>query len=261
MNRTSREALIVHQDEHLLVLNKPSGIATTSPDDGPCLFKTAKELDPSAPQLHPLSRLDTQVTGLVAFARTSAANKHALLARKQGVLQRRYTGLATKAPEAPEGVWDATLAIDPRDPRHRVALAPGVHGVGAKHALTLYQVRALAGPLALLHLWPRTGRTHQLRVHAAHAGSPLAGDTAYGGIKRLTLANGRILTASRVMLHCAALSMPHPAGGGRVLTLELAPEADMGSLWKSAGGDLPTLEAKGEIEPPATLDGRAAKLR
>lgn len=260
MSRTSRDALIVHQDEHLLVLNKPAGIATTSPDDGPCLFKTALELDPSAPQLHPLSRLDTQVTGLVAFARTSEANKQALLARKHGVLTRRYTALATKAPEPSEGAWSQSIAIDPRDPRHRVALAHGAHGIAEKHALTLYRVRALSGPLVLLQLWPRTGRTHQLRVHAAHAGSPLAGDTAYGGIKRLTLPNGRILTASRVMLHCAVLSMPHPAGNGRILTLELAPEPDMAVLWKSAGGDLLSLEAKGEIEAPAIPDGRGAPL-
>ncbi len=238
-----RAVEIVYQDAQLLVLNKPAGLATTSPDAGPCLFAIAKQLDLSAPQLHPLSRLDTQVTGLVAFARTSDANRAALAARQRGVLSRRYVALTAHVPDPREGDWHASIGIDPRDPRHRVALPEGVEGghpvrrIGVKHAHTSYAVSALAGPLALLQLWPRTGRTHQLRVHAAHAGAPLAGDTAYGGQKRITLPNGRILTASRVMLHCAALSMPHPTDTDRMLALELAPESDMRALWRSAGGD------------------------
>jgi len=231
-----REISVVFRDAQLLVLNKPAGIATTAPNDGPSLFAIAKQLDPSAPQLHPLSRLDTQVTGLVAFARTSEANKAALQARRHGVLTRRYVGLATQAPEPSSGDWNASIGIDPRDPRHRVALAQGAQGIGVKHALTRYAMSASAGPLVILQLWPRTGRTHQLRVHAAHARAPLAGDTAYGGQKRITLPNGRILTAARVMLHCASLSMPHPSEPGDRLVLNLAPEADMLALWRSAGG-------------------------
>jgi 23S rRNA-/tRNA-specific pseudouridylate synthase len=75
---------VVYRDEHLLVLNKPVGIATTAPDAGPCLFVLAKELDPKAAQLHPLSRLDTQVSGLVTFARTERANLWAMEARQRG---------------------------------------------------------------------------------------------------------------------------------------------------------------------------------
>ncbi len=242
-----REISIVFRDAHLLVLNKPAGIATTAPNQGPSLFAIAKQLDPSAPQLHPLSRLDTQVTGLVAFARTSEANRAALTARRDGVLTRRYVGLATHAPEPASGEWNASIGIDPRDPRHRVALAQGAQGIGVKHALTCYAVSASAGPLVLLQLWPRTGRTHQLRVHAAHAGTPLAGDTAYGGPKRITLPNGRILTAARVMLHCASLSMPHPSEPGARLVLNLAPEADMQTLWRSAGGEEGALAATHDL--------------
>ncbi len=91
MRAASREVEVVYRDAHLLVLNKPAGLATTSPGDGPCLFDVARQLDPTARRLHPLSRLDTQVTGLVAFARTPEANRVALAARRDCTLRRCYT--------------------------------------------------------------------------------------------------------------------------------------------------------------------------
>jgi len=232
---------IVHRDEHLLVLDKPVGIATTSPDGGPSLFTLARALDPDAPALHPLSRLDTQVSGLVTFARTTWANQCALEARRAGTLRRAYLGLTGQALPADHGVWKFPIAIDPRDPKHRRALPEGSEladaPAGSKHAHSEYRVFATAGPLLALDLWPVTGRTHQLRVHASAAGAPLAGDVAYGGARRITLPNGRILSAGRVMLHCAAFCMPHPDRARAVLTLSLAPPADMLTLWRAAGGD------------------------
>jgi 23S rRNA pseudouridine1911/1915/1917 synthase len=237
---------VVYRDAHLLVLDKPVGIATTSPDNGgPSLFALARALDPEAPALHPLSRLDTQVSGLVTFARTAAANQLALEARRQGTLRRAYLGLTAHPPKALTGTWKYAIAIDARDPRHRRALAEGsaseLGAAGVKQAQSEYRVFAVAGPLAALDLWPVTGRTHQLRVHAAAAGAPLAGDVAYGGERRVTLPNGRILSAGRVMLHCAAFRMPHPGDPGHTLTLSLAPPADMLALWRAAGGDASAL--------------------
>lgn len=228
---------IVHRDAHLLVLDKPVGIATTAPDDGPSLFATARALDPKAPALHPLSRLDTQVSGLVTFARTSHANELAIAARRAGTLRRAYLGLCTVAPQVASGSWDFAIGIDPRDPTRRRALAPGTTGTAIKEAHTRFVVHRAVGPLVALDLWPVTGRTHQLRVHASAAGCALAGDTAYGGVKRITLPNGRVLTAGRCMLHCAAFRMPNPADPRRVLTLSLAPPPDLCTLWRSAGGD------------------------
>ncbi len=227
---------VVFRDEHLLVVNKPVGIATTSPGDGPSLFALAKRLDPRAPQLHPLSRLDTQVSGLVTFARTERANLWALEARRRGNSWRRYLGITHLRPAEPDGELHHAIGIDPRDPRKRRALPPDARGEGVKQACTRYHVRAEAGPLIALDLFPRTGRTHQLRVHTSAAGYALLGDVAYGGIKRITLPNGRVLTAGRVMLHCAYFRMPHP-GGGPLLELSLAPPDDMQQLWRSAGGD------------------------
>jgi len=233
-------AAVVYRDRHLLVLDKPVGIATTAPDAGPSLFALARELDPHAPALHPLSRLDTQVSGLVTFARTAHANQVAIDARKLGTLRRAYLGITARPPSVASGDWTFAIALDARDPKHRRALpheASRAQASGVKQAHTRYRVHALAGPLAALDLWPVTGRTHQLRVHASAAGCPLAGDTAYGGDKRITLANGRILPAGRAMLHCAAFRMPNPEDGSRLIEIALEPAADMVALWKAAGGD------------------------
>lgn len=228
---------VVYKDHHFLAVAKPPGIATTAPDDGLCLVSLVKQLDPRAPQMHPLSRLDTQVSGVLAFARTAWANQLVLDARRAGHLYRRYLGLTSRVPEPLAGDWRDAIAIDPRDPKKRLAVAMDARAVGVKQAHTRYGVRARAGSVVALDLWPQTGRTHQLRVHAAHAGSPLLGDVAYGGSKRLVLENGRILPASRVMLHCAEVHLPHPDTGIGLLKLELPPDADLVKLWGNAGGD------------------------
>jgi 23S rRNA-/tRNA-specific pseudouridylate synthase len=228
---------VLYRDEHLLVLDKPVGIATTAPAGGSSLFALAKELDRRAPQLHPLSRLDTQVTGIVAFARTAAVNHAALEARRAGRFERRYLGVTAHMPSAPSGRFTWSIGIHPNDPKKRVALEPDAPGLGVKAASTRYAVRASSGVLHALDLWPETGRTHQLRVHLSQAGSPLLGDVAYGGEKRLTLANGRIITGGRVMLHCASLRIPKLAPSGRALELDLVAPDDMRAVWRSAGGD------------------------
>jgi 23S rRNA pseudouridine1911/1915/1917 synthase len=228
---------ILHRDEYFLALAKPAGIATTAPAGGPSLFALARELDARAPQLHPLSRLDTQVTGIVVFARDAATNRLVLEARRAGRVQRRYLGLCRRAPEPALGEWRAAIGMDPRDPKKRRALPEDASGVGVKDAQTRYGVRAVTEAVVALDLWPQTGRTHQLRVHAAHAGLPLLGDVAYGGERRIVLPDGRILSAGRVMLHCAEVCLPHPDPARATLRLRLQPAPDMLRLWEAAGGE------------------------
>jgi 23S rRNA-/tRNA-specific pseudouridylate synthase len=228
---------VLYRDDHLLVLDKPVGIATTAPEGGASLFALARTIDPTAPALHPLSRLDTQVSGIVTFARTASANRVALEARQNGSLRRAYLGLTARAPEPLQGDWRFAIGIDPRDARKRTAAPDGSEGRALKVSHTHYRTHANAGPLVALDLWPLTGRTHQLRVHASAAGCPLLGDVAYGGAKRLTLANGRILSAGRTMLHCAAFRMPNPARPAESIALALAPPEDLCTLWRAGGGD------------------------
>jgi tRNA pseudouridine32 synthase / 23S rRNA pseudouridine746 synthase len=240
VSRTSRfvasDIAVLHRDQHLLVLDKPVGLATTQPDGQASLFTLARVIDPRAPALHPLSRLDTQVSGLVTFARTSQANALALEARRTGQLRRAYLGIISGTLAQDEGDLHWAIAIDPRDPRHRMTL-PSDAPPPAKPAHTRYRLQARAGELCALHLWPVTGRTHQLRVHMRAFGHPLLGDVAYDGARRLTLANGRILSAGRTMLHCAAFRMPNPARPEESIELTCRVPDDLAMLWRAGGGD------------------------
>jgi 23S rRNA pseudouridine1911/1915/1917 synthase len=230
----AREApRIVHRDTDLLVLYKPAGLPTTSPDGANCLANAARALDPDAPRMHASSRLDAEVTGLVTFARTDRAIEALLAARRQGAYQRFYLGISAQIPQPAQGEWRWEIARDPRNPRRRVAHPEG-SGRGV-HALSRYQVIGQLPQAALLGLRPETGRTHQLRVHAAQAGVPLLGDKHYGGATRSVLLNGRVLRASRVMLHCARLRLPGVAGA-QSLTLEAEVAPDMRELFTQLGG-------------------------
>lgn len=224
---------VAYRDEHLLVLVKPAGLPTTSPTGADCLVALAREIDPRAARLHPTSRLDADVTGLVTFARTERATRSLLAARQEGNYQRRYLAITTKPPTPDAGTWSAAIAIDQQNPRRRVAQT-GEQG-GGRTARTEYRTLALAADRALLCLSPLTGRTHQLRVHAAHVGSPLFGDRHYGGPMRITASDGRVWSARRVMLHCAALRIPHPRSG-TPLTLHAAVPRDMQTIWQGFGG-------------------------
>lgn len=211
---------VIHRDAHLIVVCKPSGLPTTSLDGTGCLVEQVQRLDPDAPRLHASSRLDTGVTGLVTFARTRHATKMLLEAREQGLYKRRYVGLMERAPEPAEGLWRWSIGTDPRDARTRVALdpddpdSPATTSGDGRAARTRYQLRSPGEHVSVVDLWPLTGRTHQLRVHAARAGCPLLGDRRYGGRLRLTAKDGRVVRAGRVMLHCAEVTLPDPGGDG-----------------------------------------------
>jgi 23S rRNA-/tRNA-specific pseudouridylate synthase len=226
---------ILYRDEHLLVLEKPTGIATTAPGHARTLVDVARELDPDAPRLHPSSRLDAEVSGIVTFARTPAATEHLLAARKAGRYLRGYVGIASAVPSAEQGAWHEAIGIDPRDPRKRRVVAGDAPG--ARSAWSRYRVLAARERCALLWLEPQTGRTHQLRLHAAHAGLALYGDRPYGGPQRLVLADGSVVSARRTMLHCCRVSVPAMEGEG-VLRVESQPADDLIAFWSAAGGEL-----------------------
>ncbi|MBC7173479.1 MAG: RluA family pseudouridine synthase, partial [Polyangiaceae bacterium] len=172
-----------------------------------------------------------EVTGLVTFARSQRAIDTTLEARRQGTYSRLYLALASVAPDASEGRWDWPIARHPREKRLRIA----GEGRDAQVAETDFRVHARCAGAVLLHLFPRTGRTHQLRVHAARAGAPLLGDTAYGGARRAVLPDGRVRTAERVMLHCARIVLPHPRSGELREFRSPVPE-DFERLWVGLGG-------------------------
>jgi 23S rRNA-/tRNA-specific pseudouridylate synthase len=235
------ELEIAFEDRDLLVAVKPAGLATTAPHDGPSLTRTLGRMRPG--MLHPSSRLDAEVTGLVTYAKTKRAIESLRRARAAGRYGRGYLALAASSPPAPEGLWEASIALDARDPTLRVAVSPGGTGTRLQDAKSGFRVRETVGGVVALWLTPYTGRTHQLRVHAAHAGAPLLGDVRYGGPKRVVLEDGRVLGARRVMLHCAWLRLPAVEGGGSI-ELRRAPPDDLRDLWLGLGGTLQALRAE-----------------
>lgn len=237
LDATCAQPEVLHHDDQLLVIHKPPGLPTTAPTAAePCLVRWVREQFPNL-EAHATSRLDSQVSGLVTFALTRRMNRHLLEARRNGSYERVYLGITLHELDQENGEWTWSISIDPRNPKRRVA-GPGR---GARAALTRYRVVGRTASATLLSLIPETGRTHQLRVHAARAGAPLLGDHGYQGERRKTLPDGRVITARRVMLHCARVGFPGPAKGAR-FQLEAPVRQDMRDAWLALGG------AAGELQ-------------
>lgn len=227
----SAEPEIIHHDEHLLIVHKPPGLPTTAPhaEERSLVQWVSQQFGDL--HAHATSRLDSQVSGLVTFALSSEANRTLLDARREGAYERVYLGITVHELSGEAGDWAWPISIDQSNPKLRVAQG----GPGERSALTRYRVGARSSGATLLQLRPITGRTHQIRVHAARSGSPLFGDPAYGGKRREVLADGTVVTARRVMLHCARLTFPSPSGGA-VLRFEAAARPDMQRIWTALGG-------------------------
>ncbi|MBL8602904.1 MAG: RNA pseudouridine synthase [Myxococcales bacterium] len=230
MNRASApqpQPVVLFSDPDWVAVQKPALAVTLGPAPRGCIsLGDVVSVNIGRPKvLHPLSRLDVGVTGVVLFARSPRALAAADAARREGRYRRVYEALCYPAPAPREGAWRGPIGLDPRDPRRRAVSAAG------EPAESLYEcVEARAG-IAWLRLTPRTGRTHQLRVHAAHAGCPVVGDPVYGTARRVSLAGGDVVTASRPLLHLARVVVP---GTERVVE---APWADdMAALWESLAG-------------------------
>jgi 23S rRNA-/tRNA-specific pseudouridylate synthase len=147
------------------------------------------------------SRLDRDVSGVVIFARDARAEEELKRARAEGRYRRRYVALAANTPAVTEwGAWSSPIGRG-RDAKHRAA-----NGPDAKEAETRFRVVAVARGHGLLAVDPITGRTHQIRVHASHAGMPLVGDRDYGGPNRIALDDGGMIAVSRIALHCARVA-------------------------------------------------------
>jgi len=228
------EAVVLAEEDGILAVDKPAGMPTI-PDLGgsshALVARVAAARGLTADGLHPTSRLDRDVSGVVVFATSASARERLASARARGEYARLYVAVAARAPSPPAGVW--TVAIGrAADPRHRAA-----GGRDAVPAESRYAVRATAGGRALLALEPVTGRTHQLRVHAAHGGAPLLGDRVYGGAGagRVALDSGRVLALPRVALHARRVVVPR--ADGSLLTVVAPIPAELAELWAALGGD------------------------
>jgi len=222
--------VLAHEDG-MVVVDKPAGIPTIADQSGAAHSlhdRLARTLGVPPARLHPTSRLDRDVSGVVIFTESKEAADRLVRAREEGAYARRYVALSSPPPD-PFGTWDAPIGRA-KDPKKRSAF-----GAEAVTARSRFAVVATSGAVALLVLEPETGRTHQLRVHASHAGAPLLGDVAYGGGRRLTLGSGRVVALGRIALHAARVAVPGANGSLRVYASAIP--AELASLWSAAGGD------------------------
>jgi 23S rRNA-/tRNA-specific pseudouridylate synthase len=250
------EVTILHERAGLVFVAKPPGLPTEPDRAGASsvVARVAAALSVPEAELHALSRLDVGVSGVVTLARTPGGRALVDAARRAGRFRRRYVALASSAPDPAGGTWSSAIA---RAARGKRRVAPE-GAADAQEATTHYRTVAEAGEAlldgrdatprraALLALTPFTGRTHQLRAHAASAGAPLLGDPSYGGPRRARLATGRVLSLSRVMLHAGWVELAIGAERWRVAA---SPPLDFTSTWEALGGEATALDRALDDDP------------
>jgi len=210
---------IVFEDEHLVVVDKPAGM-TVHPGAGASSGTLAAQLltlgasggdDPERPGI--VHRLDRDTSGLLVAARSQdgfTALQAAIRARE---VERRYLSLVRGRPRSRSGRIDAPIGRDRRDPTRR-----SLDTDEPRDAVTWFETRELLADHALLDVRLETGRTHQVRVHLAAIGLPVAGDPLYGVRGDLGL--------ERQFLHAYHLHLAHPVTGAE-LDLESPLAADL----------------------------------
>lgn len=210
-------SLVIAEDAHILALNKPAGLSSQG---GRGQVNTLDEMlaafaKPSGRRPVLVHRLDRDTSGVILAARSQPAASFlgkALTARQ---FRKLYRAITSAPPEPPAGEIDLPLRREELG-REAVMRTAAPDHPDAQPALTRYRTLARSGAGALLELEPVTGRMHQLRVHLAHLGRPIAGDSRYGGA--LVLGGA---PAPRLMLHAARLEFPHPEGGRRTIEAPL----------------------------------------
>ncbi len=223
---------IVAQKDGMVAAIKPSGVVTVADHEGSAqafVAHVAQGIRARVEELRVTSRLDREVSGVIVFATTAEAEARLVRARAEGRYARRYVAIATSASALPEhGTWNGAIGAG-KDARHRA-----VSGKDAKEACTRFRVAARQGDVALLAVEPVTGRTHQIRVHSAHAGAPLFGDRDYGGPPKLALDDGAVVGIARIALHAARVTIPDAAGLPFVAEAPVPP--DLARAWAELGG-------------------------
>lgn len=211
---------VLYEDNHLLVVNKPAGLATQGVAEGaPSVLTSAKAYlkkkyrRPGNVFLGVVSRLDATVSGVLVLARTSKAAARLTQQFQHGQVEKVYWALVERPPRPAEG--HLTHWVRKNDPARRMEVVPP-HSRQAQQARLSYRtLRAQAGR-TLLEVVPHTGRKHQIRLQLAAIQCPILGDRKYG--------SRRTFTKEAIALHCVRLVLTHPTTH-KSLTFEAPPPA------------------------------------
>lgn len=204
MQVPSKNLEIVYEDPWLSVINKPAGmLSVPGKEDAVSVYSLMREQYPEADGPLTVHRLDMATSGLMLIAKTKRVHQNLQAQFKNRLVRKRYVALLEGVVPKDKGTVDLPLCLNPLDrPRQMV------HTEHGKPAITDYQVlERLDGKRTRIAFYPRTGRTHQLRIHAAHPlglHCPIIGDELYGE------------KAERLYLHAEYLEFTHPITGETV---------------------------------------------
>jgi 23S rRNA pseudouridine1911/1915/1917 synthase len=234
---------VIYEDSHLIVVNKPPGLVVHPAAGNPsgtlvnALLHHCHDLSGVGGVERPgiVHRLDKDTSGVLVVAKSDAAHRALSLAFRWRTTDKRYLAVVFGEPKADEGVVDAPIGRSHAD-RKRMAVV-----VGGRAARTLWTVRERLGGVSLLECRLITGRTHQVRVHMAHAGMALVGDPVYAGRQWRNLDEATTVALCRSFprqaLHAWKLSIAHPASG-EVMTFVAPLPADLTALLASLGSTM-----------------------
>lgn len=202
---------VVYEDENVIVIDKPQGILTHSKGTlneeqtvaDHFATKTSYKSDTNRPGI--IHRLDRDTSGVLIYARNDETAN--LLGRQfsERKVKKSYLAVVEGTPKQVSAQIDLPLGRNPKQPSRFRVSAEG------KSSLTNYEVLASSNRRSLVLLTPKTGRTHQLRVHMQYIGTPIVGDTFYGTKK----------TSNKLMLHAWKLEITIPKGDRRTFTADI----------------------------------------
>jgi 23S rRNA pseudouridine1911/1915/1917 synthase len=228
---------VVYEDDWLLVVDKPAGVVVhpaPGHEHGTLVHGLVARGIRGGHGLRPgvVHRIDKETSGLLIVARRDDAYRRLVATMAQREISRIYVALLAGSLPQDEGTVDAPIGRHVRD-RKRMS----VHTAHPRPAVTHFRALARAAGYTLAEIRLETGRTHQIRVHMAALGYPVAGDATYGGRPRPE-------GLTRHFLHAARLSFPHPEDGRR-MTFDAPLPPELCAFLVARGLPLPTLDSPG----------------
>ncbi len=228
--------MLLHEDAKVIVLNKPPGIAVQG---GSGINRHIDQMleawtSPRGEKPRLVHRLDRDTSGVLVVARTRGAAQKLTAAFRERDTKKTYWALVKGVPRKKEDKVSTWLVKEQTEDGDRMRIAR--HGDdGADHAISYYKILETAGPnLSWLEMEPYTGRTHQLRVHAAHIGHPIIGDPKYFEAEHNWAFPGGV--QNKLHLHARRIDVPHPDGGRLRITAPMP--AHMVQTWNLIGFDM-----------------------
>ncbi|HXI87458.1 MAG TPA: RNA pseudouridine synthase [Parvularculaceae bacterium] len=219
---------LLYRDGLMLVIDKPAGLPVhAGPGGGESLedyFDALRFGLPNPPAL--AHRLDRDTTGCLVLGRHAKALRKLGRLFSEGRIEKTYWAISKGAPERPSGTIDAPLKKIARGTGWCVEIGPRGEE-GGQAAVTTYRVLGATDGLSFIEAKPKTGRTHQIRVHLASIGCPILGDLQYGDLPAEERARPMMLHARRVVIPISASKPP--------VVVEAPPPEEMGALIARCG--------------------------